>query len=754
MKANSFTVGSWRVEPQLGRLSRAGTTVEVQPITMQLLCFMAERAGEVLSHDELLEGVWGDTVVSDNVIYWNINQLRKVLGSDDDNEQYVQTLPKRGYRLVAPVSDGERAESGSAEVSPSTRSWSLLVIAVIAVAGIVIGSKWFERPLTDGGPGGEADPVTLAVLPFVNMSTGPDGENFADGFTEELLNVISQLPQLRVIARTSSFYYKNKNIDLRDVGETLGVGHLIEGSVRRAQDRVRITVQLIEAENGHHRWSRTYDRRLVDALDVQKDVAEQVARALEIHLSPTDVEHLGDDRNIDAEALALYRKAEAMTDHRRGGPEAMRQEQQALEEVLEIEPGYLPALSALGFNYAMLRSIYSLSFENSVEPARSVIERMREHGHADTGEYQFLLALVSRLEMSAWGVTRERIEEVGAAYERAIELRPNDPQPLLSYAIHARRLGDLGKAGELLQRAALLDPLDIGVNLQLSRVLGASGRFEEAFNRARALTVHHPGNASSYTTVAEVLAGHGRFAQAVTWLEKAPLSERDYRLMFLLRIAHFAMGDRDGAVDWIYRSGITPEEEALVLGIRDNWQDAAMELDRLLRNNPSPERWQKEFAADASFLAGRFESARFLLESAAPELVDVQTVELHQQNYRYAIKLAATLQELGETARAEALLAKLEAWLADRHRIGWEGYTISKAEVLVLQGRRAEAIAELRGLFDSGWKQLYGTLVDSWYGQLSPVLARLGGERAFVELQNESDRHLADMRTALGKANN
>lgn len=162
------------------------------------------------------------------------------------------------------------------------------------------------------------------------------------------------------------------------------------------------------------------------------------------------------------------------------------------------------------------------------------------------------------------------------------------------------------------------------------------------------------------------------------------------------------------------RSGITPEEEALVLGIRNNWQDAAVELDRLLRNNPSPERWQKEFAADASFLAGRFESARFQLESAAPELVDVQTVELHLQNYRYAIKLAATLNELGETARAEVLLGMLEASLGDRHRLGWEGYTISKAEVLVLQGRRKEAIAELRDLFDSDWKQLYGTLVDSW----------------------------------------
>ena len=219
--------------------------------------------------------------------------------------------------------------------------------------------------------------------------------------------------------------------------------------------------------------------------------------------------------------------------------------------------------------------------------------------------------------------------------------------------------------------------------------------------------------------------------------------------MFLLRISYFAMGDRDGAVDWIYRSAITPEEEALVLGIRDSWQDAAIELDRLLRNNPSPERWQKEFAADASFLAGRFESARFFLESAAPELIDAQAVELHLQNYRYAIKLAATLQELGQAERAGVLLNKLEAWLGGRHRMGWEGYTVSRAEVLVLQGRRDEAIAELRGLFDSGWKQLCGTLVDSWYGQLSPVLARLGEEAEFVALRNESDRHLAEMRAAV-----
>ena len=729
----------------MGRLSRGDEVVELQPVTMQLLCFMAAHPGEVLSHDELLDGVWGETVVSDNVIYWNINQLRKVLQSGEDPEPYIQTLPKRGYRLVARVEDWQEPGHPLRAGRPGLRLW-LPVAAVL----LMVAVAWLFREPSPPILENQGLP-TLAVLPFVNLGDTEADDAFADGFTEELLNMVSQLSELRVIARTSSFYYKNRNTDLREVGETLGASHLVEGSVRRSKDRMRITVQLIDAPTGHHRWSQTYDRRLVDALDVQQDVAEQVARALGIQLATGEVALLREPSDVDADAVALYEQAQAMTRNRSPrGPEQFDELHELLNRALEKQPDYLPALYMLGFSYAMLRSIYSLSFEESVGPARAVLVRMLDHGYENTGEYQLLNAIVMRHEMSSWGVTEARIQSINDAYERAIELRPNDTNPILSYAIHARRLGDLEKAGRLLGQAALLDPLDVGVNLQLARVLSATGNREEAVNRARALTVHHPEFPVSYVTTAEILSSYGAFDEALEWLNKAPRQEGSNLVSYQFRLTHFAMGDIDGAVDWIYRSGITPEEEALVVGLRGNWATAAADLDALLRNNPAPESWQRVWAGDAAFLASSFEAARFYYESAAPGLHDPAAPSLNQQNYRVAIKLAATLQQIGEVERADVLLDSLEQWLTSRHRLGFEGYTVSMAEVLVLQDRREEAIEELRSLFEQGWTQLSGTYSDGWYGQTSPILSRLAGEAAFAELLTLSQQNLSQMRAQAG----
>lgn len=736
MQHDAFQLGDWRVEPATGRLWRGADELQLQNKTMELLCFLAERAGQVLSLDEIMAGVWGDTVVSDNVIYWNINQLRTALGQGGDDSPCIETLPRRGYRLLAQVSAPGPGQAGERPFR-LLRS-SLVVVAVLAAAVLA----WYYRQ-----PSSLAEPPTLAVLPFVNMSGDAADESFADGVTEELLNTVAQFQGLHVIGRTSSFYYKNHNVDLREVGKSLGADHIVEGSVRRSKDRVRITVQLIDAGNGHHRWSQTYDRRVADLLDVQRDVALQVAEALNVQLTTTQVASLRSDAGTDAGARELLDQARALL-RRGGGAESQQQVIGLLKQALDRDPDNFEALSMLGTAYAILRSVFSYPFEDSVAPARDILNRMSRAGFEQTADYQFVNALVTRHEMSAWGVTPERIAAIDRAYERALELNSNHVEYYLSYAIHARRLGELEKCAGLLDQAALLDPLDLGVNLQYARVLGATGRTEEALNRAHALVRHYPESALAYSTLGETLAHQGRFGEALEWLQRAPLNPGNNLLMYQLRMTSFAMGDRDRAVDWIYRSDVTPEEEALITGIRGDWGAASQELGRLLRNDPAPESWALVWGGDAALLAGRMEAARYFYESAAPGLVEDRVV-VHPQNYRTALKLAAVLQALGETRRANELLAELDAWLSGHHALGFEGHATSRAEVFALQGRKAEAIAELTALFEAGWEQLFGPWPDCWYGQLSPLLASLEGESGWAELQRRAGERLAEMRAAV-----
>lgn len=737
MKHQNYLIGEWRLDPGLDRVWRGTESIPLQRKTVELLIFFARHPGEVLSRGEILEGVWGETIVSDSVIYWNINQLRSVLESDEDGSRYIETVPRRGYRLVAPVRE---VASGPVAAWPAShRRISLLAsVAVLLVAALTF---WTTRD----SPVSPAHSSSLAVLPFVNMTENEENEHLADGLTEELLNTLANVEGLRVIARTSSFYFKGRDEDVRDIAKALGVSHVIEGSLRRVGDRIRVTAQLIEADTGQHRWSRTYDRVPGDWLDLQADIALQVANTLQVHFTPAHRQWLARVERVPDEASRLYAEARRVWDGPARGPAAAAHAQALLERALELEPAHAPALAALGRSHVLMISLFGLEPEENIRKARAVLVRMEAAGYEDLADYYLIDAVASRHEMSAYGVTPERLQHIELAYEQAMARNPNDVVIPLSYAIHARRLGDMQRAAELLEHAALLDPLDVGVNLQLARVHSAT-REEDAVRRARALVVHHPESPLAYTTLAEILASLGRFDEAIAVLLQAPVLEGDNVLMFRFRATYLAMGDRASAMDWIVRSGATPDEQALMFGLKGDWQLAHREMERLIRNQPSVPPRTREWAADAAFLAGNYTQARFQYEAAAPEFVDDADAPITQLNYRRALKLSAAWLQTGEEERALRLLQKLDTWLQGHHRMGYEGHTTSYAESLALQQRFEEAIGELEALFEEGWKQLAGPWAQDWYGEASPLLATLDRDPRYRALVARSEQHLAAMR--------
>jgi transcriptional activator of cad operon len=300
-----FRVGAWRVNPTTGEISRDGEVLRLEARAMLLLVCLAERAGEVVSVDDLLSKAWSGVNVSPDSVYQAVASLRRQLGDDAKEPSYIATVPRLGYRMIATVApwvDGETEGPKSSSASgsrvrvasdsrPQIRAkWAAVVVVVLGIA--IVGALAFLVGSRAAGNGSATqvdsqNKKSVAVLPFLDLTAGMKEEEFADGMTEELIDKLSKIADFRVPSATSSFYFKGKQVPLAEIGKTLGVAYVLDGSVRKSGARLRIAARLVRVENGYVIWSETYDRPLVDKLLVQEDIAGEVAKALRVSIEST-----------------------------------------------------------------------------------------------------------------------------------------------------------------------------------------------------------------------------------------------------------------------------------------------------------------------------------------------------------------------------------------------------------------------------------------------------------------------------------
>jgi transcriptional activator of cad operon len=293
-------IGAWRVHPASGQISRKDETAKVEARTMRLLLCLANRAGQVVSIDDLLNHVWPDVTVSQDSVYQAIASLRRLLGDDPKQPAYIETVPRLGYRMVAKVSPWEETAADPApapKTAPATVHapqyglrrqpgftgnpvrWiatATLCLILFALGVVFLVHQRASNPISAPQP-----QKSIAVLPFLDLTQGMRQEEFADGMTEELIDKLSKIPGLRVPSPTSSFYFKGKQIPVAEIAKSLGVAYILDGSVRKSGSMVRIAARLIRADNGYIVWSETYDRPFTDLIMVQDDIAGQVTKALQ-----------------------------------------------------------------------------------------------------------------------------------------------------------------------------------------------------------------------------------------------------------------------------------------------------------------------------------------------------------------------------------------------------------------------------------------------------------------------------------------
>ena len=420
-------------------------------------------------------------------------------------------------------------------------------LVVIAVTFILVDRIWLspgfstqaELPLEPGpGPGPETESLTsvdeyppnsIAVLPFVNMSGDANNEYFSDGISEELLNLLSGIPELRVIARTSSFFYKDKDTRIEEIARDLKVRHVLEGSVRKSGDRVRVSAQLIETASGTHLWSESYDRTLDDIFAIQDEIAGEVVEAMEVVLLG---EAAPEVKATDAEAYALYLQCRHFG---AGDLEKLRRAEQYCRQALEIDPNYAPAWANLGTIYTNLAINGYVDFQEGyskkLEFTQRALELDPDLAYARGG-----------LGWHAMMYERD-LEAAAEHYRVALQLAPNDARILSGAAVFAETLGRFDRAIELAERALKVNPLGWVTYKNTAIVRCWNGQFDMAnewFDKALELNpsdLGDPWRAKCYLL-------QGKPDEALAEADKIDL---DVRRLWILPMAYYDLGQLEAA---------------------------------------------------------------------------------------------------------------------------------------------------------------------------------------------------------------
>ena len=368
--------------------------VRLTPKALALLSFLAERPGEVVTKEELFGAVWPNTTVGDAALVTCIQELRKALRDNARRPRYIETLHRRGYRFIGgQISAGARtpASVGKAPALPLP-----------------------DRP-------------SIAVLPFDNMSDGPDQEYFADGISEDLITGLSRIRWLFVIARNSAFVYKGQAVDVKQVARKLGVRYVLEGSVRRTSKRVRISAQLIDAITGGHLWVERYDREVGDIFAVQDDITHRVAGEIEPHLLAAEgVRAMARSAN-DLGAWELV--ARAQTHFGRMTRADFETAIGPLQKAIADYPDYAPARGMLGLRLAFASHMGWVACDEGLRAAREHALRAIALDHRDPWGHSAL---------GYWAMMERRTGESISAFQQAVNLNPNSAAAHTNSAISSR----------------------------------------------------------------------------------------------------------------------------------------------------------------------------------------------------------------------------------------------------------------------------------------------------------------------------
>jgi TolB-like protein/DNA-binding winged helix-turn-helix (wHTH) protein/tetratricopeptide (TPR) repeat protein len=737
-------IGEWLADPRDDSLSRGNERVKLEPRTMRLLMRLALTPGAVVSQDELLESVWSGVVVSPASVYQSMSQLRKVLGDSDDPPRYIETVARKGYRLVAAVSKPDKAEIARQAVNIGTTTladslaatpplrrqrklrWLALSVVCVLVAAITWWQLQSSRPPLPRSP-------TIVVLPFIDMTDGHTQQMFCDGLTEETSNWLAQVPSLRVVARSSAFAYRDRQEDVRTIGRELNTSHVLEGSLRRSGNKMRITVQLIDTSTGFHLWSDTFNVEVGDVLKVQETVARQVAGNLELRISPETNSRFAGRHSKQGPAQELYLNARAQSLKVDSGANELAIT--LYRQALQADPDFALAKIYLAQAIANRRYLDSRRIEELLPEILPLLAEAEKTAPQLAELYAVRGAVYTDLR---------RPEQAARDLKRAVEINPNNSEATRMLGRYYLLNAEPREAVSYYTIASALDPRDFGPPTSRCIALTDLAQYDEADKACAQARMLGPNSAWVYSVSSGLEAARGRLDEALRY--SAASLERDGNVMQ-------TQAER---IRWLRRLGLMKEAseafravmasdpaaarrspQMMTLGVAFSvYSNGARGLKDFIREFDLAKTEDPDLLfdlADAWLDVGDHAQARASIERAttsrefnSEDLVNPWSA---RSGRSYLFISAMALRADGEVAAAEQQLAQLETLLARMLDAGVRtaGVYELKARLAAIRGRGDDAIVALKRAADLGWSNV-------WTAERDPALASVRDRESYRSL--------------------
>lgn len=527
--------GAFEADLQAGELRKHDTRIRLQDQPFQILALLLSRPGDVVTREELRQRLWpSDTFVDfDHGLNNAVNRLREALSDSPDRPRYIETLPKRGYRLIPPVetvptqtllSTVAQAPSLCVEPQPaasqlvtaanstiwplpSARVIALALVLLFAFAASWIGLRAWRQHARSVQKADVSQIRSLAVLPLDNLSGDPEQEYFADGMTDALITDLAQIGALRVISRTSSMQYKHTRKLLPQIGRELSVDAVVEGTVTRSGNHVRIDAQLIRADTDQHLWANSYEGDLSHIIALQGEVAAAISRQVRVTLSPQDRKRLSSQSDVSPEAYELYLRGNSFLETRT--QDGMKKALTYYQEAADKDPSFALAWAGVADSYGLLCSFGFLPENEAVPKARAAAERAES---LDGSSAEVLTALAGSAGSPA---------QVEAAFRRAIQVNPSYA---LAHHWYARFLSDNRRFDEALveiRKARLLDPLSVRIVVNEGEILFLAGQRDQALHQFQLALSMDPNFPLTHWALGRSLFYARQYDAALAHLQKA-----------------------------------------------------------------------------------------------------------------------------------------------------------------------------------------------------------------------------------------
>ena len=509
--------GPFELDVRSGELRSDGRRQRLQSQPAQLLALLVGQAGELVTREQLRAQLWpDDTFVDfDHGLNNAVNRIREALGDSAVSPRYVETVPRRGYRFVAKIESRVMA-SPAPEVSQNApvrletlHRQSFAWIAAVTIIFVFVAATIFVL-LRNRAPSPAVGIQAIAVLPFANLSADPSQEYFVDGVSDQLITDLARVPSLHVISRTSTLQYRGTRKTSQQIAHELGIDALIEGSVIRVGNRVRITAQLIDARRDRHLWAESYDRDLQDVLAVQSRVAIEIAQQVNARIAP-DLRRLEGRGPVNSAAYDAYLLGRySLT---RQNSDAMKQAVVAFEHAIELDPTYASAYSGLADAWSLLANYRGATPQEAFPKSEDAARRALQLDSSLADAHASLGLALHHFEWDWPGAERE--------YKSAIQSSPSDSVAHLRYAELLSTLNRHDEAVREIARAQELDPNSIVVAANVSRIFYWARRYDECIDQSKRVIELDPGRLYSHVFLGMAYEAKGMYADSQHEFEQA-----------------------------------------------------------------------------------------------------------------------------------------------------------------------------------------------------------------------------------------